>query len=139
MKRILSTLFLLWIAASSSIHADNQSLIPKSSNALPSAQGSTKCIPRDTLKSPKRLMGSLITEAHADNGCPDGYPYDCGNNKCCSLPLCCPTGGCCPAGKPWSCPYNSETRERNLCYPEPDNDEGLAWLRDVCAELTYCR
>jgi hypothetical protein len=139
MKRILFALFLVGIATSITIHADNQSLIPKSSNVPTLTQGSPMSISRDMPMLLKGLMENLIKEAHADNGCPDGYPYDCGNGKCCSLPLCCPGGRCCPAGKPWSCPYNSETGQRDVCYPEPDTDEGLAWLRNVCAELTYCR
>lgn len=139
MKRILSALFLLGIVTSSPIYADDQSLISQSSNVPTATQSSQKCVSRDMLKSSKGLMGNLIGEAHAADGCPAGYPYDCGNDKCCSLPLCCQGGGCCPAGKPWSCPYNSETGQRNVCYPDPDSDEGLAWLRDVCATLTYCR
>ena len=86
------------------------------------------------------MLAPMVTAAQ--EGCPEGYPIDCGNGSCCAAGHYCVIGGCVPNG--WSdcgngliCPpgQNIHCPRVNGCYSSYDGATA-----DGCSfeETTVC-
>ena len=71
------------------------------------------------------------TGGETGDGCPEGFPIDCGDGRCCPNDTMCVPEGCCPEEAPVNCGFG-------VCAPTEESCEDLGMGYPPCGGLGSC-